>query len=570
VTVTAPVESPESTLERGIALQRAGRLADAEQRYREILELRPDDPAALHYLGLLNYQRGSLDSAEALIERSLKLQPGRADAWNDLGVVMLKAEKPNDAIRFFSRALELDANHLDALNNLAEALGRLLRFDQAAVVLQRLAKLRPWSARVMASLGQATFHSGKVAEAVAAYHEAIRLDPDDCPARIGLGEACESLGKFRQARMQYYSVLRRQPDNSEALAKLLQLRDGTVSASWVDNARGLSRAETLESSARLRLGVSLAHYLDRVGAYDEAFQYLKAAQDERARAAPFDADGYTRAIDTLIRFLDRDFFSSAASSGNRSDQPIFIIGMPRSGTTLTEQILSSHSRVVAGGELPILLDASFRIRSLSGDHRPYPQGLTGLKAADLAALAERYLKELDKLAPGGRRVTDKLPFNFMHVAVIDRLFPRAKIIHCRRDPLDNCLSCYFTSFADEIQFGNDLRTLGRYYADYRRLMAHWHSVLPGRVFDLTYERLIGDTRTTIAELLSHCELEWEDSCLRFYETERQVRTPSRWQVRQPIYDHSIGRWRYYCAHLEPLAQELGVQLAGVELGARLN
>lgn len=570
MTVSAPIESLESTLERAITLQRAGRLAEAEQRYREILELRPDDPGALHYLGLLNYQRGSLDTAEALIERSLKVAPGRADAWNDLGVIMLKAEKPSDAIRLFSRALELDGDHLDALNNLAEALGRLLRFDQAAVILRRLAKLRPLSARVMASLGQATFHSGKATEALAAYHEAIRLDPDSSPARIGLGEVCESLGKFRQARMQYYSVLQRQPDNSEALAKLLQLREGTVSAWWLNQARRLSRADTVEPSARIRLGVGLAHYLDRTGVYDQAFECLKAAQDERARAAPFAADGYTRAIDTLIRFLDRDFFSSAASSGNRSDRPIFIIGMPRSGTTLTEQILSSHSRVVAGGELPILLDASFRIRTVSGDHRPYPQGLTGLKAADLAALAERYLKELDKLDPGGRRVTDKLPFNFMHVAVIDRLFPEAKIIHCRRDPLDNCLSCYFTSFADEIQFGNDLRTLGRYYADYRRLMAHWHSVLPGRIFDLSYERLIRDTRDTIGELLSHCELEWEDSCLRFYETERQVRTPSRWQVRQPIYDHSIGRWRYYRADLEPLAQELGIQLAEMKLGARLN
>ncbi len=567
---TPPGKPKASALEEGIALQREGRLADAERRYREILKRRPDDPGALHYLGLLNYQRGSLDAAEDLIGRSLKLSPGRADAWSDLGAVKLKAHKPDDAIRLLSRALELDGNHLDALNNLAEALGELARFDQAAVILRRLARLRPWSARVMASLGQATFHCGKVTEALAAYHEAIRLDPDSCPARLGLGEACESLGKFRQARMQYYSVLQRQPNNSEALAKLLQLRDGTVSAWWLDNARRLSRADALEPPARIRLGVALAHYLDRVGAYDEAFEAIKAAQDERARASPFDAEGFTRAIDTLIAVLDKDFFLSAASSGSRSDRPIFIIGMPRSGTTLTEQILSSHSRVAAGGELPILLDASFRIRTLSQGQRPYPQGLPGLAAADLAALADRYLKELDKLGPGARRVTDKLPFNFMHVAVIDRLFPRAKIIHCRRDALDNCLSCYFTGFAEEIQFGNDLRTLGRYYADYRRLMAHWHMVLPGRIFDLSYERLIGDARATIRELLRHCELEWEEECLKFYETERHVLTPSRWQVRQPIYAHSVGRWRYYRAHLEPLAQELGVQLAGVEPGARIN
>lgn len=551
-------------LEQGIALQRAGRLADAEQRYREILERMPEDPGALHYLGLLNYQRGSLESAEALIERSLKLAPERADACNDLGVVKLKGCKPNEAIRLFSRALEFDGNHLDALNNLAEGLGQLQRFDQAVVILRRLAKMRPWSSRVMSSLGQATFHSGKVADALSAYHEAIRLDPDNNAARLGAGESCESLGKFQQARMQYHSVLRRDPDNCEALAKLLQLRDGTVAEHWLENARRLVGSAALEPSGRIRLNVSVAHYLDRVGAYDDAFRHLKAAQDERARARPFDADGYARAIDTLIEVLTEDFFRSGPTSGNCSDRPIFIIGMPRSGTTLTEQILASHSRVAPGGESPALLDASYRIRTLSGGQRAYPQGLLDLTTTDLAVLADRNLGELKKFDPSNRRVTDKLPFNFMHVAVIDRLFPKAKIIHCTRHPLDNCLSCYFTSFADEIQFGSDLRTLGRYYADYHRLMAHWHAVLPGRIFDLQYERLIGDTTATVRELLTHCELEWEDGCLRFHETQRQVRTPSRWQVRQPIYEHSIGRWRSYRAHLEPLVQALGVRLAGTE------
>jgi len=174
----------------------------------------------------------------------------------------------------------------------------------------------------------------------------------------------------------------------------------------------------------------------------------------------------------------------------------------------------------------------------------------------LRRMARRYLEHLDKVAPGAERVTDKLPFNFMHLGVIALLFPNAKIIHCRRDPMDNCLSCYFTSFAEQIGFANRLDTLGRYYLDYDRLMRHWRDVLPVQIFDLQYEELIDDTEARICGLLDFCDLEWEDACLSFYKTQRGVRTPSRWQVRQPIYKGSVQRWRNYEWHLQPLADIL--------------
>lgn len=546
-------------IEDGIALQRLGRLKDAEGVYRERLAAVPDDAEALHYLGLVQYQLGNLETAEPLIARSLMIAPACANALNDLGVIKLKKAKREEAVQLFARALKLNKDHTDAMNNMAEALKQLHRFDQASVILRRLALLEPDSSEAMRNLAEALYSSHRTADALDGYHEAIRLDPENKRARLAMADLCESMGKHKQARMQYDAVLRRDPENPTALSKVLQLPDGAIPAKWVQSAERLA-AETSDQVVRTRLNVGLARYHDREGHYDRAFDFLTRAHAHDVLTRPFDAAGYTRAIDLLLEALPGEFFRQAATSGVLSDRPIFIIGMPRSGTTLTEQILCSHSGVAPGGELAALPNASYRILDLSARRRPYPWGLQDLGTEHLATLAKGYLDHLEKLYPDGRRVTDKLPFNFMHVAVIALVLPKAKIVHCRRDPMDTCLSCYFTSFADENQFANDLVTLGRYYVDYHRLMEHWNSVFPGRIFDLQYEDLIANPEATIRNFVGYCGLKWEDSCLSFHETDRDIRTPSRWQVRRPIYRESVERWRNYAKHLGPLEQALGTRL----------
>jgi tetratricopeptide (TPR) repeat protein len=545
-----------ATIEEGIALQRVGRLKDAEEVYRERLATAPNDAEALHYLGLVHYQLGNLEAAEPLIARSLRIAPACVNALNDLGVIKLKKAQREEAIQLFARALSLNKDHTDALNNMAEGLKQLHRFDQALVMLRRLAWLKPNSSEVMRSLAEAFYGSHHTTAALDSYHEAIRLDPENQRARLALADLCEDMGKYKQARMQYDAVLRRDPENPTALSKVLQLPGSVIAARWVRSTERLA-AETSDQTVRTRLNVALARYHDREGQYDRAFDFLAVAHAHDVLTRPFDAAGYTRAIDLILEALPGEFFRRAVTSGVLSERPIFVVGMPRSGTTLVEQILCSHSRVAAGGELVALPNASSRILDLSSHRRPYPWGLQDLDAEQLATLARGYLDRLDKLYSDDRKVTDKLPFNFMHVGVIALALPKAKIVHCRRDPRDTCLSCYFTSFADENQFANDLVTLGRYYADYHRLMEHWHSVLPGRIFDLQYEDLITDPETTIRNLVGYCGLEWEDSCLAFHETQRDIRTPSRWQVRRPIYRGSVGRWRSYAKHLGPLEQALG-------------
>ena len=545
-------ESLDPRLREGVARHRRGDLAAATAVYRRLLSEEPDNSQALHYLGLAQLQQGRPDEADSLLSRSVALEPGNANAWSDLGTARVKAERPQDALAPFSRALELDPEHRDALNNMARALRLLSRFDRARELLERLVALEPGRAGPLRVLADVQTKTGDVSGAIETFQEALALDSEDPRIRLGLGDACESAGRFRQARQQYLAILRREPESPLALARLLQLREGEVSTDLVETARRLARDPATPEDGRIRLDIALGYHADRAGDYRQAFAHLRRGYDAQARRDPFDSDGYSRAIDRIIDILDDTFYREAADSGLESERPVFVVGMPRSGTTLTEQILASHPRVAAGGEMSMLLKVSYQIGEFSRSGKPYPEGLRTTGRIALRRMGRRYLEQLDKVSPSADRVTDKLPFNFMHLGVIALLFPGAKVVHCRRHPLDNCLSCYFTSFADQIRFANRLDTLGRYFLDYHRLMAHWQRVLPIEILDLPYERLVDDTEGQVRRLLAHCGLEWDDACLAFYNTERGVRTPSRWQVRQPIYRGSVDRWHNYAEELAPL------------------
>ena len=546
----------QPNIKQGIALQRRGDLAAASAIYAQILELYPDHPEALHYLGLIHFQQGRLEDAERLLMHSLQQAPDDANTWSDLGMVQIRAGRVEAALEPFSRALALAPNHPDALNNAAQALRKLGRFEQAKPMLERLIELQPNAATARYLLADTQHKSNDVGTAIKSYQRALRLAPEDARVRLGLGDAYESAGTFKQAKLQYLAVLRRKPDTPLALARLLQLREGEPDPEMIARAEALADDPATAEAGRIRLNVALGHCHDRMQHYPEAFRRLQLGCDAQARTQPFDSDGYSRAVDSLIETLTADFYGSAATSGSNSERPIFVVGMPRSGTTLTEQILASHSRVAAGGELSMLLKVSYRIGQLSATREPYPKGLRSTGRIGLRRMARQYLEHLDKVSPTAERITDKLPFNFMHLGVIALLFPNARIIHCRRNPIDNCLSCYFTSFSEQIRFANRLDTLGRYYLDYARLMRHWKTVLPVEILDLDYESLVNDTEGQIRVLLDHCGLEWEDACLAFNETRRGVRTPSRWQVRQPIYTGSVERWRNYEQELSPLLKVL--------------
>ena len=540
-------------------MQRSGDVKAAADIYEKLVEVNPSNATVLHYLGLARMQLGDLQGAEGLISRSLLLASTDPNTCSDLGMVKAKASKYEEAITLFKRALTIDEHHSDALRNIAATLNTLKRPREALPYLERLCDLQPDSSDAVSRLAHTFLRVSDVDRAITYFRKAVKLEPNRTRARILLGEALEAAGQFKQAQFQYLSVLRREENNIVALAKLLNLRD--ISHEWAERALNLLERRNLEEAARIRLHVALGHYYDRTGSFDEAFRNFQVGYELQRKNARFNSKHFSAAVDRLINTFTSAFFSRVPSQTIRSARPIFIVGMPRSGTTLVEQILASHSQVAAGGELSTIMNVGSQIHHLGRNYRPYPDGIRDLTSLDLARMAQRYLDRLDLVSTHAARVTDKLPFNYMHLGLIAILFPEAKIIHCRREPMDNCLSCYFTSFSEELQFANNLQTLGNYYLDYCRLMEHWHRVLPVKVLDVQYENLVGSTHEIIREILAYCSLDWEDTCLSFYGTKRGVRTPSRWQVRQPIYTSSVGRWKNYESHLDPLKKIFSRQVS---------
>jgi len=296
-----------------------------------------------------------------------------------------------------------------------------------------------------------------------------------------------------------------------------------------------------------------------VADYAQAFDNLRRGNRlKRARDyADYRLDTFRAEVEALMALFDTDFFRQRAHLGSASERPIIIYGMPRSGTTLTEQILASHSHVHGGGELLFFGDLADRLQREARCQEAWPACLARFEPGTLAGLAQEYETLLRRIAPKARRVSNKLPHNFMHLGLIQLLFPRARYLHCRRHPLDNCLSIYFQNFTGNHPYAYDLETLGGYYREYRRLTDHWKAVLPAPILEVDYEETVTDLEGSARRLLDFCGLPWEEQCLAFHETRRAIKTASVWQTRQKVYTHSVARWRHYEPWLAPLREALG-------------
>lgn len=298
-----------------------------------------------------------------------------------------------------------------------------------------------------------------------------------------------------------------------------------------------------------------AGLLERLGRYDEAFRHARLGHD--ARRQPYDPDRNTKLTSGLIEYFTRSMVRSLPRATHGSTRPLFIVGMPRSGTSLVEQILDSHPAIHGGGELPTLNEIACGFnRTPWAPGEEFPACLELLTIRHANQLAARYLSRLDEANSSAPYVTDKLPINFRDLWLVQILFPDARVIHCMRDPLDTCVSCYMSYFDSVNDFAQDLGTLGRYYRDYRRLIKHWESVLDVPILNVGYEALVKDVEGHTRQMLEFLRLDWDERCLRFHENRRYVATASRSQVRRPIYQSSVGRWKHYQKHLAALLREL--------------
>ncbi|RST32101.1 sulfotransferase family protein [Sphingomonas ginkgonis] len=506
---------PPRLLEAALALN-ANRLERAEPLLRAQLREDPFDVAAMRMLAELAARIGRLADAETLLRRALELAPAFTAARANLALVLGRSGRPAEALALLDGVFAAEPEDLGHFNLKAATLGRLGDFEQAIALYERVLEQAPDQPRVWLSYGHMLKTVGRLADGVAAYRRAIRLQP-------ALGEAWWSLANLKTIRFDEADIA--------AMRAALAERD-------------------LREEDRFHLDFALGKAFHDRGEHEPAFAHYEAANALRRRSLPYRPEETARLVDRSIAAFTAAAFAERAG-GCEAPDPIFVVGMPRAGSTLVEQILASHSQVEGTSELPDL-------PAVARERRGYPESALALSAAERRAAGADYLRR----AAVQRRTArpffiDKLPNNWLFVPFIALVLPNAKIIDARRHPLGCCVSNYRQHFARGQAFSYDLAGMGRYYAEYVRLMAHVDAVLPGRVHRVIYERMVDDTEAEVRALLAHCGLPFEDACLAFHRTERAVRTPSSEQVRQPIYRQATDEWRHYDAHLGSLRAALG-------------
>lgn len=516
-------------LEAGAALAE-GRLAVAERLLRPRLKRRPTDVAAMRMLAELAGRLGRYADAETLLRRALDLAPSFREARFNLATILHRRARSTDALAEIDRLLALDAGNPSYRNLRAAALARLGEFDTSLAVYRTLLADHPRQPKGWMSYGHALKTVGRIDDAVAAYREALVQAPT-------LGEAWWSLANLKTVRF----------DAADVAAMTAALAGEVADDDRLHLEFALGKAE----ADRGRAAAAFAHYA--------AGNRLRAAQ------VRYDPAATAHAVERARAFFTADQFAALAGGGDPAADPIFIVGMPRSGSTLVEQILSSHSQVEGTTELPDLPALAWQVgsRTSARGETAYPEALADLSPADLAGLGRDYL---DRTRPqrktGSPRFIDKLPNNWLHVGLIRLILPNATIVDARRHPMACGWSNFTQHYARGQGFSYSLDAFGRYYRDYAALMAHFDTVAPGVVHRVEHAAMVADTEATVRALLAHCSLPFEPACLRFWETERAIRTPSSEQVRQPIFASGTDAWRAYAPWLGPLRDALGPDLAG--------
>ncbi len=575
-------------------MQRAdGDFAAAGAAFDKVVEMDADHVDAHNGLGLCLAARGRLNEAIVCLQKAAELAPESLGVKMNLGTTLLSAGQAARAGVVFRAASTLTPTAVEAFIGWAEAASAQGQTVQAHRALQLATRRFPDSARIHAELGEYFEAQGEARNAAQCFRKSLALDEDDPHGWRALGNAYSDLGEIEAAQEAYARALRLRPDFAEVICDLgvLAMDQGdpqgaieryrkavrmnpeyTVAHQNLAQAKKygpgdddeirrfetLSRRKNLSTDARASLHFALGKMYDDSGAFESAFRHYEQGNRIKHASTDFDVKALNASVDRLIETFTHERMAKLGVVGSREQSLVFIVGMPRSGTTLIEQILAAHSQIFGAGELPFIDRISKRIPDLLGTGSRYPDCLHEVTEAVLQSCAGEYLDLTRVLAPGAMRITDKMPTNFFHLGLIAVLFPCARIIHSRRNSLDTCLSAYFQHFASGNTWSYDLADIGEFYLAYTRLMRHWRDTVPAGFLDVDYETLIGDVGTTGRGLIEYCGLPWDDACSRYHENKRLIRTASAWQARQPVYSSSAGRWRNYTPFLGSLMEKLGI------------
>jgi tetratricopeptide (TPR) repeat protein len=577
------------------------RFEDAVTSFQTALRLDPQLPLARKKLGQALAVLGRGDEADAMLEQWFGQDPDRLQVA--LALDHLRAGRKDEAIPTLRKALRENPDNVDALHTLAQAYwGDDERISDIEALLRRATELAPGLAQAWIMLGMLLHQSDRSEEAIACYQRAAAIDPDEPTVWSGLGadyaqigdmeksaaayarsvalqpspgihmshaHALKALGRQAEALREYRAAIAQKPDFGEVYWSMANLKVFRFEPTEVAAMEEQLKREDLSASADVHFRFALGKACEDAGDYDRAWDLYHSGNQRQRPLVSYDPAGFELRHQQMAEVFSREFLDQHAEQGFDSDAPIFIVGLPRSGSTLIEQILASHSQVEGTLELSTLGEIAVSIARYRRDRVEYPEAVRDLRDRDFRAYGKEYIERTRTFRTTGKpRFTDKLPNNFSHIGFAHLILPNAKIINARRHPLDSILGSYKQLFGKGQNFTYDLDELVMYYRQYHEIMKHWHRVLPGKVLDVHYEETVGDFESQVRRILAHCGLPFEEACLRFHETNRPVRTASSEQVRQPLYTRALGTWRRYEKHLSRWQEELADIIGELPEGVR--
>jgi tetratricopeptide (TPR) repeat protein len=543
----------------GNALRDRGELDEAVTAYREAVRVKPDYAEAHSNLGNALRDQGELDEAVRAYREAVHVKPDFAEAHSNLGNVLTELGKLDEAVGACRQAVGINSNYAEFHSNLGNALNCQGKHDEAITAYREAIRVKADYAEAHSNLGNALRDRGELDEAVGACRQAIGIKPNYAGAHFNLGNALRDLGRFEEAHSAYKKAIDlapRSPLFYFNLVTMKQIAPGDPELLAMEKLA--SDPKLVSINDRIYLHFALGKAYGDLKDHERSFQHLLEGNALQRQQL-----SYSDSTERILSERIREAFTPALMRDKRglgepSRTPVFIVGMPRSGTTLIEQVLASHPKVFGGGERVEFAEAAASLRGPESAATEFPEVVTGLDGQQLREFGARYVTAVQRLAPNAERITDKMPGNYRRVGLINLALPNARVIHARRDPLDTCLSCFSNLFArDHHPYCYDLTELGHVYRNYEALMAHWRRVLPPEVLlDVQYEEVVADLEGQARRIMAHCGLEWDDRCLSFHQTKRPVQTLSTIAVRQPIYQSSVGRWRAHEQQLGPLIEAL--------------
>jgi tetratricopeptide (TPR) repeat protein len=589
VALDPKMASAQSNL--GIALYDKDELEAAEACHEKALALNPSCLPSLNNMGSIRQKQEDRDGAIGFYKKVIALNPNYVETLSNLGAVYCIKEAYKDALGVLSRATQLDPRHAEAQCNLGNVYAGLNQPDKALLAFRQAITIRPEypealvgiarvqqdagdldaarravelaidaepdKAEYQSLLGSIHNEAGDTGKARDCFEKALTMDEEQVSAYLGLGNLEMEQGHLDEAQRLYEKGLALDPENTAAHVAMTHLVKMTADhPSLLALEQEASKVDELHSSRAMSLHFALGKAYDDIKDADKAFPHFLAGNRIKRSKVEYSADKHSQSIENIKQIFNSDMLQSLAGAGCPSRRPIFIMGMPRSGTTLTESIISSHPDVFGAGELRDLMQIA-RNPNGNSSEPGFPNSMKGITGEQLYQLGEKYVAALDKYDTDAPRVTDKMPANFLALGFAHLAMPNARIIHIRRNPVDTCLSNYSKLFNRGQFHSYELEELGRFYLDYVNIMDHWREVLPeGSFYEVQYEDLVNDAPEQARALIDYCDLEWHDACLDFHKSRRRVKTASVTQVRKPVYQSSVERWRPYEKHLQPLLEVL--------------